>query len=219
MVVLVVALKPGQAPHPPHRHAEEEFMILAEGTGTWHLDGKELPARKGDVVYAAPWTMHGLKNTGDAPLTYYMVKWNNEGAKARAPSDALAFPIAPTEEKAIRRIYLGVGDGWRLELRSDGTAHLGYGAADAWLVKPNTFDFAATLKALRSVARKQGFAGGRHYRVSFFPEGEKSPIQGYIQDGKLVLGLFDKAVEGLQNRNDRFDKLWKEQPPFKIEGK
>jgi quercetin dioxygenase-like cupin family protein len=82
MVVLVVTLKPGQAPHPPHRHAEEEFMILAEGTGTWHLAGKEIRARKGDVVYAAPWSMHGLKNTGDAPLTYYMVKWNNKGVKA-----------------------------------------------------------------------------------------------------------------------------------------
>jgi mannose-6-phosphate isomerase-like protein (cupin superfamily) len=82
MVVLVVTLKPGHAPHPPHRHAEEEFMILAEGTGTWHLDGKELPARKGDVVYAAPWTTHGVQNTSDAPLTYYMVKWNNKGVKA-----------------------------------------------------------------------------------------------------------------------------------------
>ena len=79
LVVLAVTLKPGQAPHPPHRHAEEEFMILAEGTGAWTLDGKELPARKGDVLYAAPWAMHGLKNTGDAPLTYYMVKWNNKG--------------------------------------------------------------------------------------------------------------------------------------------
>jgi quercetin dioxygenase-like cupin family protein len=82
MVVLVVTLKPGQAPHPPHRHAEEEFMILADGSGTWTLDGKEIAAKKGDVVYAAPWTVHGLKNTGDAPLTYYMVKWNNKGVKA-----------------------------------------------------------------------------------------------------------------------------------------
>jgi quercetin dioxygenase-like cupin family protein len=90
MVVLAVNLKPGQAPHPPHRHAEEEFMILAEGTGTWHLDGKELPARKGDVVYAAPWTVHGLKNTGDAPLTYYLVKWNNKGVRA---------PEKPAERK------------------------------------------------------------------------------------------------------------------------
>jgi hypothetical protein len=26
--------------------------------------------------------MHGLKNTGDAPLTYYLMKWNNKGVKA-----------------------------------------------------------------------------------------------------------------------------------------
>src|SRR5262249_41218314 len=56
MIVLAVTLKPGHAPHPPHQHAEEEFMILAEGSGTWILDGKEMPARKSDVVYAAPWT-------------------------------------------------------------------------------------------------------------------------------------------------------------------
>jgi quercetin dioxygenase-like cupin family protein len=79
MVVLAVTLKPGQAPHPPHQHAEEEFMILAEGTGTWTLDGKEIAARKGDVLYAAPWILHGVKNTGDTPLTYYMVKWTNKG--------------------------------------------------------------------------------------------------------------------------------------------
>jgi quercetin dioxygenase-like cupin family protein len=82
LVVLAVTLKPGQEPHPPHRHAEEEFLILTEGTGTWHLDGKEFPARKGDAVFAAPWTMHGIKNTSDAPLTYYMVKWNTKGVRA-----------------------------------------------------------------------------------------------------------------------------------------
>jgi quercetin dioxygenase-like cupin family protein len=82
MVVLAVTLKPAQASHAPHRHAEEEIMILTEGSGTWHLDGKDHPARKGDVLYAAPWTMHGIKNTGDGPLIYYMVKWNNKGVAA-----------------------------------------------------------------------------------------------------------------------------------------
>jgi hypothetical protein len=137
------------------------------------------------------------------------------------PPDEPAFPIPQKgeQEKVIRQIYLSVGDGWRLDLRSDGTTRLGYGAADMWLVKPSSFDFAAALKALRAVTRKQVFAGGRHYRVSFLPEGESRPIRGYTQDGKLVLGLFDKAVESLLNRNDRFDKLWEEQPPFRIDGR
>jgi hypothetical protein len=137
------------------------------------------------------------------------------------PSAELAFPVAQKEqeEKIIRQIYVGVGNGWHLIVHSDGTARLGYGAADGWAVKPNTFDFAATLKALRTVARKHGFAGGRHYHVSFRAEGKDPPIQGYTQNGPLVLGLLDKAVDGLQNRNDRFDELWKAEPPFRIEGK
>jgi endonuclease YncB( thermonuclease family)/quercetin dioxygenase-like cupin family protein len=101
MVVLAVTLKPGQAPHPPHRHAEEEIMILAEGTGTWHLDGKESPPRKGDVVYAAPWSMHGIKNTGDAPLTYYMFKWNSKGVDA-PPQPAREARTKPETTKVVR---------------------------------------------------------------------------------------------------------------------
>jgi mannose-6-phosphate isomerase-like protein (cupin superfamily) len=82
LVVLAVTLKPGQAPHPAHQHAEEELMILATGTGEWRVDDKELPAKAGDVVYARPWTMHGIKNTGDEPLVYYMVKWSSKGVPA-----------------------------------------------------------------------------------------------------------------------------------------
>src|SRR5262245_2809998 len=48
-----VTLNPGKANHPPHQHAEEEFMEITEGEGTWHLNGKDVPARKGDVVYTA----------------------------------------------------------------------------------------------------------------------------------------------------------------------
>jgi mannose-6-phosphate isomerase-like protein (cupin superfamily) len=82
LVVLAVTLKPGQAPHPAHEHAEEELMILASGSGEWQLDDKKMPAKAGDAVYAAPWTMHGIKNTGDEPLVYYMVKWSGKGVPA-----------------------------------------------------------------------------------------------------------------------------------------
>jgi hypothetical protein len=137
-----------------------------------------------------------------------------------APAVELAFPLAKKDEKekAIRQIYLGVGNGWWLDLGADGTARLGYGAADVWQVKKGAFDFVATLQSLRAVARKQGFAGGRHYHVSFRLEGEPMPIQGYTQDSKLVLGLFDKAVGGLQGRNGRFDEVWKHEPLFRIKG-
>jgi mannose-6-phosphate isomerase-like protein (cupin superfamily) len=80
-------LKPGQQIHPPHQHAEEEFLIVAEGSGEWHLDGKDFPAAKGDAIYAEPWVVHGIKNTGTTPLTFVVMKWNTKGVaipKARA---------------------------------------------------------------------------------------------------------------------------------------
>ncbi|MGH7455310.1 MAG: cupin domain-containing protein [bacterium] len=72
-------IKPGQEIHPPHQHAEEEFLMIIEGQGTWHLNGKTFAAHKGDVLYAAPWDMHGIKNTGKTSLSFVVWKWNNKG--------------------------------------------------------------------------------------------------------------------------------------------
>ena len=77
-----VILNPGKENHPPHQHAEEEFMEITEGEGTWHLNGKDVPAKKGDVVYTSPWDFHGLTNTGSKPLTFFVVKWGSKGLKA-----------------------------------------------------------------------------------------------------------------------------------------
>lgn len=75
----VAVIKPGREIHPPHEHAEEEYLMVVEGEGTWHLNGKEQPARAGDMQYAAPWDVHGVSNTGKTPLTFVVWKWNNKG--------------------------------------------------------------------------------------------------------------------------------------------
>jgi quercetin dioxygenase-like cupin family protein len=78
--VALFTLAPGQAPHPPHRHAEEELMLLVDGAGTWTVRDQESPAAAGDLVYAAPWELHGLRNAGAAPLRYYVIKWSGRQA-------------------------------------------------------------------------------------------------------------------------------------------
>ena len=70
----VVELKPGQEPHPPHTHPDEEFLYVIEGSGTWFLNGKEIPAKTGDVLYTAPNDIHGIK-AGAAPLKFSVAKW------------------------------------------------------------------------------------------------------------------------------------------------
>ncbi len=69
-------LEPGKAIHPAHVHAEEEFLYVAKGEGTWNFDGKEVVAHEGDVLFVEPWKLHGITNTGKEKLTFFVVKWN-----------------------------------------------------------------------------------------------------------------------------------------------
>jgi mannose-6-phosphate isomerase-like protein (cupin superfamily) len=86
----VAVIKPGQEIHPPHQHAEEEYLMVIEGEGTWYLNGKSFAAQPSDILYAAPWDIHGIKNTGKAPLKFVVWKWNNKG---------VALPKQPVASK------------------------------------------------------------------------------------------------------------------------
>lgn len=66
-------LMPGQMPHPAHRHVHTEFMLIREGTVTFLLDGRSEQIGPGGVAYAASGEMHGLKNTGTAPASYFVI--------------------------------------------------------------------------------------------------------------------------------------------------
>ena len=72
-------LDPGASPHEPHRHPEEEFLIIADGTGEIECDGKMTKAGPGAMMYAAGNTLHGITNTGKTPLTFYWSKWMAKG--------------------------------------------------------------------------------------------------------------------------------------------
>jgi len=84
----IAVIKPGWEIHPPHQHAEEEFLMVTQGTGTWTVNGKSFEAKPGDLLYAYPWEWHGVKNTGEEPLTFVVFKWNNQGvAVPEQPED------------------------------------------------------------------------------------------------------------------------------------
>ncbi len=79
VLTAVAVVKPGKTIHRAHRHAEEEYLALIEGSGTWSLDGKESPAKQGDILYVEPWVYHGITNTGDEPLTFLVFRYNSKG--------------------------------------------------------------------------------------------------------------------------------------------
>lgn len=74
-----VVLAPGASPHEPHRHAEEEFMIVAEGTGEIVCGDATTPVAPGAIMYCGGNVLHGITNTGSEPLTFYWMKWTARG--------------------------------------------------------------------------------------------------------------------------------------------
>lgn len=70
---------PGRQLQPPHQHADEEFQFVVEGSGTWSLNGRDYPLARGDLMYSKPWDWHGIRNSGDAPLRFVVVKFQARG--------------------------------------------------------------------------------------------------------------------------------------------
>ena len=68
-------LSPGQEPHPPHQHPEEEFLFIGEGTGEILIDGETTTVQAGSVMFSKGDSLHGIKNTGTVPMRFYYFKW------------------------------------------------------------------------------------------------------------------------------------------------
>lgn len=82
----MAVLEPGASPHPPHRHPEEEFLIVAGGTGEIECDGTVSKVGPGAIMYCAGNVLHGITNTGQIPLTFYWSKWMARSLEPRAAS-------------------------------------------------------------------------------------------------------------------------------------
>ena len=76
----LVTLEPGAQPHPPHRHPEEEIMIVGEGTGEFFLDGVTTKVKTGDMIFAEADVLHGVRNTGETRMTFYFIKMKGKQA-------------------------------------------------------------------------------------------------------------------------------------------
>ncbi|HEY4149388.1 MAG TPA: cupin domain-containing protein [Chitinophagaceae bacterium] len=76
--VHATALNSGQDSHAPHKHREEEIMLLMKGTATAHIGDKNYSVVPGDIIFVRPNILHNVKNTGTEQCWYYAIKWVNE---------------------------------------------------------------------------------------------------------------------------------------------
>jgi XRE family transcriptional regulator, regulator of sulfur utilization len=71
----ITTLDPGQSPHQPHHHPEEELMVLKEGTVEALQGGKTNIVTAGGIIFEASNEEHGLKNIGTNRATYFVFKF------------------------------------------------------------------------------------------------------------------------------------------------
>jgi XRE family transcriptional regulator, regulator of sulfur utilization len=74
----VTTLNPGQQSHPPHKHPNEELVILDKGTVEALVNSEWKRLGPGSVIFNASNVLHGLRNVGDTPAQYHVINWRTD---------------------------------------------------------------------------------------------------------------------------------------------
>ena len=64
----------GKSTHAPHKHIEDEFFFVLEGTASFYLDGKSVTVPANTSLYCPSNMMHGISNVGKTELKYLVIK-------------------------------------------------------------------------------------------------------------------------------------------------
>jgi quercetin dioxygenase-like cupin family protein len=73
----VTTLNPGVASHPPHRHPNEELVIIDRGTVETLSSGQWKRVGPGSVIFNASNSLHALRNVGTTPAQYHVINWKS----------------------------------------------------------------------------------------------------------------------------------------------
>lgn len=71
----ISTLNPGENTGPLHRHPQEEFIIIKEGTLEVNIDGKKQTATPGSMIFYAANENENMTNVGKVPATYYVIQF------------------------------------------------------------------------------------------------------------------------------------------------
>jgi quercetin dioxygenase-like cupin family protein len=83
--VHVTTLNPGQSPHPPHQHPNEELIIIQQGTLETLSNGQWKRVGPGSVIFNGSNQLHGIKNAGSEPAVYHVINFQSAATPAPEP--------------------------------------------------------------------------------------------------------------------------------------
>lgn len=86
----ITTLNQGKMSHAPHRHPQEEFIILKEGMLDVSINGQVQRAEVGSILFFASNDLHNVTNVGDQPATYLVFNFRTGATPATAAPSAAA---------------------------------------------------------------------------------------------------------------------------------
>jgi quercetin dioxygenase-like cupin family protein len=92
----ITTLNPGKESHLPHRHPQEELIIIKEGKLEVHINGKTQIAGPGSTLFYSSNDAHAVKNVGDTRATYWVIN-----VATPATHDAAAQNKTPKLQSAV----------------------------------------------------------------------------------------------------------------------
>lgn len=83
------SIAPGQAAHASHKHADEEMILVKEGSVKFTINHKSQILGPGSVAIAMPGDEHLAENAGTTKATYYVLKYTSkDSANAKRSQEA-----------------------------------------------------------------------------------------------------------------------------------
>ena len=71
----VTTLKAGLKSHEPHTHRAAEMVVMIDGRTEMQIGQKFYKGNEGDVYYLASNVLHGIRNIGSEPCTYFAIQF------------------------------------------------------------------------------------------------------------------------------------------------
>ena len=81
MLTAELEFLPGKQLQPPHSKPEEEFQFVIEATAPGRSTA-EYPLKAGDLCCIPALDWHGIRNSGEVPLKFFVFKWRAKGVAA-----------------------------------------------------------------------------------------------------------------------------------------
>lgn len=108
----ITTLNPGRESHPPHRHPQEELIIVKEGLLDVHINGQVQRAGPGSTLFYASNDAHNVRNVGDTRATYWVINLATAATHTPAdhnPSPTLHSRVYDWEKLTVKPSKVGEG--------------------------------------------------------------------------------------------------------------